>query len=335
MRERLRVVRLGPQPPLRSQTLWHAIAHGVSETRVPTLSFLTPTAPYVSIGYHRRLEELNLAACEARGLPVFRRMIGGGPVYLDQDQTFFQISVPMSMLPVARPKAMRTLLEPAAAAFREVGIEAEFDERGDISVGEAKISGIGGGQIEDAGIAVGNLVNRFDYEAMADILHLPAPEMRGEVVRLMQRFFTPTPADPVRFCDALVSCYGEAFGTPEHGELTDHERQVCDEMDERFVDPEWVRGPERPMVTARQVKIRSGVWVFAGDFDGTGVVGSVIEDRIERLIISDPRMNGDADTVAAALQGQPINEATAIADGLGDAGRRVARVLMTTDGRQV
>ena len=70
----LRVLDFGPQIPLRSQTLWHAIAHGVSEGEPPTLSFVTPSSPYVSVGYHRRLDEIDFEGCRARGLPVFRRM---------------------------------------------------------------------------------------------------------------------------------------------------------------------------------------------------------------------------------------------------------------------
>ena len=85
----LRVLDFGRVSALRSQTLWHALAYGVSAGGAPTLSFMRPSRPYVGLGYHRRLEEADIEACREAGLPVFRRMVGGGVVYLDENQQFF------------------------------------------------------------------------------------------------------------------------------------------------------------------------------------------------------------------------------------------------------
>ncbi|MGH8993738.1 MAG: lipoate--protein ligase family protein, partial [Acidimicrobiia bacterium] len=183
--------------PLRSQTLWHAIAHGVSEGAPPTLSFMRPSRPYVCLGYHRRREEADLAACADAGLPVFRRMVGGGVVYLDADQQFFQVTVPAASVPPARDAALRKLLLPAVAAFRAAGVPAELDDDGEITVGEAKVCGHGAGQIGDAVVVVGNLIERFDHEAAASVLRLEA-DARAEALRLMRRFVTATPADTRR-----------------------------------------------------------------------------------------------------------------------------------------
>ena len=76
----LRVIDFGSVTPLRSQTLWHAVAYGVSAGAAPTLSFVRPSAPYVCLGYHRDLEEVDQEYCRSHGLAVYRRMVGGGPV---------------------------------------------------------------------------------------------------------------------------------------------------------------------------------------------------------------------------------------------------------------
>ena len=39
-------------------------------------------------------------------------MVGGGPVYLDADQLFFQICLPARAVPAASRQALRVLLEP-------------------------------------------------------------------------------------------------------------------------------------------------------------------------------------------------------------------------------
>ena len=47
MSDVLRVIDFGRVTPLRSQTLWHAVAYGVSAGQPATLSFARPSGPYV------------------------------------------------------------------------------------------------------------------------------------------------------------------------------------------------------------------------------------------------------------------------------------------------
>ena len=257
----LRVVDCGRVSALRSQTLWHALAYGVSAGAPPTLSFMRPSRPYVGLGYHRRLDEADLDACAAAGLPVFRRMVGGGVVYLDEHQQFFQIILPAAAVSRSREQALRTLLAPAVTAFRAVGVPAELDDGGEIVVGEAKICGHGAAQIDDAVVVVGNLIERFDHTAAARILALPE-HVRVEVTRLMERYVLATPADPTAFRSAAIAAYAEALGLePAPGEMSPYERERLVELDEKFRSPDWLRGPVRPAPQAAQVKIRAGVYV--------------------------------------------------------------------------
>lgn len=326
----------GSQTPLRSQTLWHAVAHGVSAGEPPTLSFVTPSAPYVSIGYHRRLKEIDLDSCRSHGLPVFRRMVGGGPVYLDRNQLFFQISLPSELVPAFGPRAMRYLLTPAVEAFNDVGVPATFDERGDISVGEAKISGIAGGQIEGCSLAVGNLVHAFDYDAMAMVLGVAEEPLYTELVRMMRTYFHPTPVDQDAFKAALIARYASAFDLePGSGLLSDHERAQLSELDARFTDPGWLSGPDRADPPARQIKIRSGVWVFSALHQDTRVTGSVIGERFERLHVEDPLSDGQVAAIEAALAGERIDEMEDVLAPFGATGERVVAAISRIDGRNL
>lgn len=262
----LRVIDFGSVSALRSQTLWHAVAAGVSAGLPPTLSFLRPSEPYVCLGYHRRLDELDLAECHRRGLPILRRMVGGGPVYLDDGQLFFQITVPAASLPPMRTTALRLLLEPAVAAFRAAGVDAALDEAGEIVVGDRKVCGHGAGQIGDAVVVVGNLIQRFDHEAASAVLRAPTAEARAEVRRQMERFVSATPVDPAAFQAAAVDAYAAALGrSPVAGSLTAVERERLAVLDGRLADPAWVAGTARPAPSTWQVKIRAGVSVVAAD----------------------------------------------------------------------
>jgi lipoate-protein ligase A len=332
----LRVLDLGRVSALRSQTLWHALAHGVSTGEPSTLAFVRPAEPYVCLGYHRRLDEVDLEACRTAGLPVYRRMVGGGPVYLDDGQLFFQIVVPATGLPLRRDEALRRLLEPAVAAFRAAGVPADLDDTLEIVSGERKICGHGAGQLEDAVVVVGNLIERFDHEAATRILRLPDGRLRGEVLRLMRRFVAATPADAATFKAAAADSYADALGLdPRPGTLAPQELARAAELDRLFEDPAWLRGPARPPAAATQVKVRAGVWAFAAGHEGTRVTASVVHGRIESLAILDPELNGSAGTVERELLGRSLAEAQAHLERHGEPGRRLAAALAKADGRTV
>ena len=288
MSDVLRVIDFGRVSPLRSQTLWHAIAYGVSAGQPATVSFARPSAPYVCLGYHRDVTELDEQYCREQGLPVYRRMVGGGPVYLDDRQLFFQVCVPARVVSPSRRDALRTLLEPAAAAFRAVGVAASLDDDGEICLGDRKICGHGAGQIEDAVLVCGNLIEAFDHERAALVLALPDPVQRAETLRLMRRYVTATPADPAAFRAALSDAYASALGLRAvPGQLTAAEQSAVAELDRRFTAPQWLAGPGRPAGPGgkvRQVKVRAGIWTLAAETrGGARLVASVVNGTLDVL----------------------------------------------------
>jgi lipoate-protein ligase A len=261
----LRVIDFGEAIPLRSQTLWHAVAAGVGRGGPPTLSFVRTSAPYVSVGFHRSLDEVDRSVCRARGWPVLRRQVGGGPVFMDRDQLCFQVSVPAADLPASRVAATRMLLEPALCAFRAAGLDAHLDPAPEVVVGDRKVCGHAAAQIGSAVVLVGNLIERFDHQAAASILRAPDPTESGETLALMRRYVAfdgdgPAP-DPDAFVGAAIGAYASALGLePVAGGLSPAERDELRRLDRQFGRPSWVAGPGRPPRPAWTAKIRSGVW---------------------------------------------------------------------------
>ncbi len=333
----LRVLDFGRVSPLRSQTLWHALAHGVSEGAPPTLSFMRPSRPYVCLGYHRRLDEADLDACAEAGLPVFRRMAGGGVVYLDADQQFFQIAMPAASVPARRDVALQRLLAPAVAAFRAVGVPATLDDDGEITVGEAKVCGHGAAQIGEAVVVVGNLIERFDHEAAAAVLRLP-DDVRDEVLALMRRYVTPTPADAAAFRAAAICAYADSLeADPVPGRLSPSERARLAELDTRFTTRAWLTGPfgaggvaHSPINSSTSVKVRAGVWVGCAEHEGARVVAGVVRGRIERAHLSDPGLNGETAAAEAAVAGLTLDGAQAALAAFGPPGERLAGAMAKT-----
>ncbi len=328
----LRVIDFGPVSPLQSQTLWHAIAHGVSAGSPPTLAFMQPDAPYVSIGFHRRLDEIDGTYCRAAGLPIYRRMVGGGPVYLDDGQIFFQIILPLAMAPPVRSQAVRTLLAPAVDAFQAVGIDASIEPAGDVVVGDKKICGHGAGQIENAVVVVGNLITRFDHTAAARIVAAPDEESRAEFEALMRRYVTPTPAAATAFAAAATMAYATRLGLqPVDGQLSALETEKLAEIDEDFVDDDWVRGSERAPTGVWQVKVKAGVFLITARAGGSSVRVSIGAGRILRVSLSDRGLNGATKGTEKSLIGMSVSEASATLTRFGFGGDRLAGLLQTIE----
>jgi lipoate-protein ligase A len=277
----MRVIDFGTVKALRSQTVWHALCRAMRPGDAPVLSFVRPGEPYVCTGYHRDLAEIDTDYCRAGGLPVYRRMVGGGPVYCDADQLFFQIIMPARDLPARRATALATLLRPAMRALRRLGVDAELDRFGEISVGPAKVCGHGAGQLGDGAAIVGNLITGFNHDSATRVLRLD-PDVRAVVLALMRRYVAATPVDPVAWQDAMVREYAEHFGSaPQEDRLTPAEVDQVTRMDRRLVGHDFVTGTSRPVRPVRTVKVRAGVWVH--DWRGgderivLGIAGGTVE----------------------------------------------------------
>jgi lipoate---protein ligase len=334
----LRVIDFGRVSPLRSQTLWHAVAYGVSAGQPATLSFARPSGPYVCLGYHRDAAELDEQYCREHDLPVYRRMVGGGPVYLDDRQLFFQVCLPARTVSPSRRDALRTMLTPAVTAFRAVGVPASLDDGGEICLGDRKICGHGAGQIEDAVLVCGNLIEAFDHERATRVLALPDPVQRAETLRLMRRYVTATPADPAAFRAALSAAYASALALRAvPGELTAAELGTVTELDRRFTAPAWLAGPGQPARSGghgRQVKVRAGVWTLAAQArGGARLVASVVNGTLDRVALTVPGMNGQVEAAEHALAGAPVATAGDVLGGLGEPGRELAAALAGAGGR--
>jgi len=324
----LRVIDAGTVTALRSQALWHGIADAMSPGDDPVLSFCRPAEPYVCVGYHRRLEELDLEACKRLGLPVLRRQIGGGPVYLDGDQLFFQLSLPADGAPAGVHRLYSKLLEPAAVALRWLGVSARVASTNDIVAGDKKVSGTGAGQIGDGVVVVGNVMFAFPHERMASVLKLPDEEMRDECLRLMRSHVGALPQlDAESFKIALRHAYACALGRAVSVSATrPHEDDAIAQWERQLSDLAWIVGPSLPTPTGRQVKVRAGVWVYDGA-DGPLRVRTTIEGgRVVAARVDAADLNGTASSLSRALVGV-LAERDALAAQLGEFGEDGTRVL--------
>lgn len=328
---RLRVVDAGRVSVLRSQALWHGIADAMGPGDDPVLSFCRPNKPYVCVGYHRRLDELDLDACRTLGLPVLRRQIGGGPVYLDADQLFFQLSLPADSAPAGVHRLYAELLEPAAMALRSLGINAAVASTNDIVAAGRKVSGTGAGQIGDGVVVVGNVMFAFPHEQMAAVLRLPDEEMRAECLRLMRAHVGALPQlEEAAVKSALIHSYAHALGlSAEPSGVALHECVAVSHWEQELSDLAWIVGPSVPITAGRQVKVRAGVWVYDGGDDELRVRTTVEDGRVTVAHVAAPDLNGTAADLSRALLGVAAHRDALAArlQEFGDDGLRLLRAL--------
>ncbi len=186
-----RVIDGGMVPWLDSQVIYHAVASAMNGASEPTVTLVHPSKPYICIGYHQELEkEVDVAYCRENGLPITRRQVGGGAVYLDENQLFWHLIVPRSQAPYRIEDIYTRYLAGPVNALRRMGIPAVHRPVNDIQVEGRKIGGTGAATIGDAVVIVGSLIFDFNYELMARVLKVPSEKFRDKVYHSMREYLT-------------------------------------------------------------------------------------------------------------------------------------------------
>ena len=281
-----------------SQALYHAAAYLGREA----LFILRPATPYICIGFHQDAQQvLDLEFARANDIPVIRREVGGGSVYLDGDQLFYQLVIRSDHpeVPTKKDAFYRKFLQPVVDTYREFGVDAEYKPVNDIIANQRKVSGNGAAEINGMTILVGNLIVDFNYEMMVKTLRVPNEKFRDKVYKTLHDNLStvlretgkkPCNAD---LAAALVKRYETILGllplkTEVDAELLAEADRCLAEM---YTD-EWLFANDRRRPDPGQVKIREGVYVIQNMLKTPGgliIVTAVNEDGA----LKDVHISGD------------------------------------------
>jgi lipoate---protein ligase len=250
-----------------SQALYHAAAHLGREA----LFILRPATPYVCIGYHQDAQqEIDLDFAREHQIPVIRREVGGGAVYLDGQQLFFQLIIRRDRpgVPTNIAEFYKKFLQPIIDTFRQFGVPAEYKPVNDIVTNGRKISGTGAAQVEDMLILVGNFIQDFNYEMMSKCLRVPDEKFRDKVHKTMfenlTTFLRETGSIPANadLAAELARRYTPLLGELVQKSLDEELTQKADELLAEMNTPEWLLANDRRRPDVKQVKIAEGVYVI-------------------------------------------------------------------------
>lgn len=291
----IRRLDLGPVSPLRSQGIYHGLAAAMDAATPDTIVFCTPAEPYFCVGYHQNAADvLDLARCRRRGWPVLRRGIGGGAVYLDRSQLFYQAIVHRSRAPFAVERIYATYLAAPVAALRRLGLAASLRAPNEIEVGGRRIAGTGGGQIGEAVVVVGNVLFDFPDERMAMAWRAPSRPFRRLAHEGLKRYLTTlarelaAPPSMAALRDAIAAAYAETLSRPlVPGVLTVPERRAIAAAERRLASRAFVLAPaSRP---PRGLKLARGTYVFEGHDRSAAVRVSL---RVRDGVVDDVAVRG-------------------------------------------
>ena len=262
----MKLYRLGTVGWQDSQLLYHALPRLGREG----LILLSPGSPYVCTGYFQDVEqEVEVEMCRQSGIPIFRREVGGGAVYLDGEQLFYQLILHRDnpMVPAGWEAFYRRFLQAPIEAYRALGIPAEYRPVNDILAGTRKISGNGAGEIGDYYVLVGNLIADFDYQMMARVLRVPDEKFRDKVYHTLQDNLSTVKREvgslPPReeLWDLLAAQFQAILGPLPVETVVDAEwRAQVDTLAATLLSDEWTFRKNRQR-QSRAVTIRSGVQV--------------------------------------------------------------------------
>jgi lipoate-protein ligase A len=266
----MKLYNLGKVPWEESQLIYHALA----EMEQEALSLVSPGSPYVCIGFHQDVaQEVDMAFCKENNIPVFRRDLGGGAVYLDGDQLFFHLILRKNSPAVPQNKEVfyQKFIQPVVNVYRKIGIPAEYKPINDVIVKNRKISGTGVGEIGECIVFVGNLIVDFDYDMMARVLKVPDEKFRDKVHQTLTENLSTIrrelgPADANRWDETtLNNMMAEEFEKllePMDPSEKDVELQAeMEELRKKMFSEEWLKQKGKQQVSGRDVKIRSGTRV--------------------------------------------------------------------------
>jgi lipoate---protein ligase len=159
----------------------------------PTVIALHPSAPFANVGFHQEAErEIDLEYCRAQGIPLVRRVVGGGAILDGPWEEDYMVVVPSGSPGTGEgvPPFYERYLAPIRSTLARLGVAAERSGVNDLAVEGRKISANGALMLDGSWILVGDILLDLDLDAMSRVLKVPDEKFRGKLAGGMAEWLT-------------------------------------------------------------------------------------------------------------------------------------------------
>jgi len=242
----------------RGLAIDEALCESVSKKSASPSLHLYNYLPCAIVGRYQNVSAcLRLDRCEARGIEINRRITGGGTVFMTPDQMAFGLVLPNDFpgLPGTIQGAFEFLSRAFANALKQIGLDAGFMGKNDLTVNGKKIAGLAISQdMENVTFFHTSLLLDFDMEAMLDILNLPTERMLDRGVSCFDNRMTTIRKEAgkdITLDQVENAVHGALEHTlelelPREGLSPDEEAHVRDLIREKYDNDDWIYGMRTP-----------------------------------------------------------------------------------------
>ncbi len=196
-------------------------------------------APFVVLGYFCRLaDDADEDACRADGVPILRRVTGGGTVLQGPGCLNFAVVLDMRATPALRDisRSHRIILDRIAGALAPRCGPVEFHPPNDLAIAGRKFSGNAQRRRRDWLLHHGTLLYDFPLASVTRCLREPQRQPDYRASRLHDAFLMNLPVDRAWLVDRLREAWhadSEAAEWPR--------AQTAELVASRYSNPEWIR----------------------------------------------------------------------------------------------
>ncbi len=205
----------------------------------------------VTIGYFQSLSEsVNLEYVRSKGIPIVRRISGGGSVYHDSSgEITYSVVVAEDSLPTDYVESFKYFINALITAAGILGCEAEFKPLNDVVINDRKVSGSAQARKLGAVLQHGTFMYDTDIDTLAKCLSVPRGKYGAvsspEVIKARVTTITLCRGSRVRRDEALKALI-EGFRKALNAELRPskylrEELELCRSLEWKYRSSEWLR----------------------------------------------------------------------------------------------
>ncbi len=241
---------VGEWDPWMNMAIDEAVMYARGMGAVPDtvrLYVFSPSA--VTIGYFQSLRStVNIGLAKELGVPVVRRVSGGGAVYHDEfGEVTYSVVLPEDSVPRDFEESFRYLTEAVVRAARKLGLPADYVPLNDVVVEGRKISGQAQARKRGVVLQHGTFMYATNIDLLASLLTPPAAKLAEKgIASIKDRVITASQyLGRVVSKEEVINAFIEAFeevldAEPMRGRLTPLELDLAKSLKWKYSSSEWL-----------------------------------------------------------------------------------------------